>query len=122
LRNLLDNAVKHSPVEAIITVSAEVADDSLRMVVQNAGPPIPPLDIDRIFEKFTQSSAGGEATGSGLGLAICRLIIAGHSGEIWAENVEPRGVRFVVMIPKLDKDGNRFKNTSVQPVRALVSP
>jgi two-component system, OmpR family, phosphate regulon sensor histidine kinase PhoR len=94
--NLLHNALKWTPKEGTITVSADHDEDEVRISVFDTGPGVPDDQVDRIFERFYQvdaSRSGGE--GTGLGLAICRHIVQAHGGRIWAEgNSEGKGGRF----------------------------
>ncbi len=97
LTNLLDNALRYSPPNAAISVSAEVVNEQLRVTVFNEASHIPDNDLERLFDKFYRvSTATG---GTGLGLAIVRGIIEAHHGSIWAENVGRRGVSFTFTLP-----------------------
>lgn len=83
--NLLHNAVKWSPRNSKITISASAASDEVTVQVLDEGPGVPDDQVERIFERFYQvdsSRAGGE--GTGLGLAICKHIVEAHGGRIWA--------------------------------------
>jgi two-component system, OmpR family, sensor histidine kinase KdpD len=97
LTNLLDNALRYSPPEAAISISAGVVRGQLRVTVFNEGSQIPPADLDRLFDKFYRVDQG--AGGVGLGLSIARGIVEAHGGRIWAENVGRRGVAFVFTLP-----------------------
>jgi two-component system sensor histidine kinase KdpD len=97
LTNLLDNAVRYSPPDAAIEVSAAVGDGQLRLSVFNERSHIPPDELDRLFEKFHRlSTAPG---GTGLGLTIARGMVEAHGGRIWAENVGPDGLVFRLTVP-----------------------
>ncbi|MGH2459912.1 MAG: ATP-binding protein [Chloroflexota bacterium] len=97
LTNLLDNAVRYSPDQAAISISAEVVRDQLRVRVFNEGTHVPPADLERLFDKFYRLSAA--PGGTGLGLAIARGIVEAHQGHMWAENVGRRGVAFTFTLP-----------------------
>ena len=99
LLNLLDNAVKYGPAGQTVTVSLRLADDVLRLAVEDEGPGVGPQDAERIFQPFNRLPRQGNATGgTGIGLAIVRQLTELHGGHAW---VEPgaRGARFVVEIP-----------------------
>lgn len=101
LRNLVANAVKFSPEDGHIKVSLEYADTSVTLTVEDEGIGIPAEELERIFDKFTQSSKTKTgAGGTGLGLTICREIVAAHGGKIHAENRAESGARFVVTLPR----------------------
>jgi signal transduction histidine kinase len=102
--NLFSNAIKFSPKESTIRVT--IADSNLPELgpafhcsVSDNGVGIPEAELDKIFDKFTQSSKTNTgAGGSGLGLAICREIVHLHGGTIWAA-VSPSGgasIHFVI--------------------------
>jgi two-component system sensor histidine kinase KdpD len=98
LINLLDNALKYTPAESPIDVTAEVSRDALRIGVADRGPGIPPADLDRIFDKFYRTAAAG-TSGVGLGLSICRGIVQAHGGRMWAENRPGGGTVFRFVLP-----------------------
>ena len=99
--NLAENAVKFSPADAPIRVSARRDGDRVVLAVEDRGPGIPPDDLERIFEKFVrlQHPSLPRVPGAGLGLAICRGIVAAHGGAIRAESRVGGGARFVVSLP-----------------------
>ncbi len=100
LRNLLDNAIKFSPVGGTIDVGVNRVQNSVRVSVSDQGPGIPPDELEAVFDKFVQSSKTKTgAGGTGLGLAICREIIVAHQGRIWAENRPGGGAVFSLEIP-----------------------
>lgn len=95
--NLVHNAIKWSPEDETITLSAFAENDEVTISVLDNGPGVPPEKVDRIFERFYQvddSRSRGE--GTGLGLAICKHIVEAHGGRIWAEgNLKGAGGRFL---------------------------
>jgi two-component system sensor histidine kinase KdpD len=97
LMNILDNAIKYTPKETPLEISAEVKGKAVVMELADRGPGIPPGDEERIFEKFVRGvSVGG---GIGLGLTICRAIVNAHGGRIWAENRPGGGAVFRFTLP-----------------------
>lgn len=85
--NVLDNAVKYSPADAAIDVSACLERNVMVLSVADRGAGVPADQLSRIFEKFhrLQPSSGDTTAGSGLGLAIAKEIVEAHGGRIWAE-------------------------------------
>jgi signal transduction histidine kinase len=79
--NLLDNAVRHSPIGGRIALTATAGDGRLRLEVRDQGPGIAPDEREHVFERFTR---GERATGggTGLGLAIARWVVTLHRGSI----------------------------------------
>ncbi|ABU59470.1 sensor histidine kinase [Roseiflexus castenholzii] len=116
LQNLLDNAIKFSPPQSVVTIGAFLAgstsplpedapvhlsiegEDYLVVWVQDRGPGIPPAYFQRIFEKFGQVR-GRKVRGTGLGLTFCRLAVEAHGGRIWVESVEGSGSVFAFTLP-----------------------
>ena len=101
LTNLLQNAIKFTPNGGTITVSACESGPDVQFSVTDTGIGIPPIELDRIFDRFYQvrrddSNLGG----AGLGLAICKEIIRLHGGRIWAESEEGHGSRFFFTLPR----------------------
>jgi two-component system phosphate regulon sensor histidine kinase PhoR len=99
--NLIDNAIKYTGEKGIITVSAVVAGNALRVRVSDTGIGIPEQDMPRIFERFyrvdkARSRAEG---GTGLGLAIVKHIVQAHNGEIFVESVPGQGSTFTFTLP-----------------------
>jgi K+-sensing histidine kinase KdpD len=97
--NLLENAVKYSPPDTQIDLTASVTDEAILIEIANQGKGVPTGDEVRIFEKFYRGQPSREG-GVGLGLAICRAITEAHGGRIWAENRVQGGVVFRFTIPR----------------------
>jgi signal transduction histidine kinase len=101
--NLLDNAVRHSPPEGRVWLSAHGATPGRTTIeVADEGPGIPPAEAERVFERFHRIDAARAARdgGTGLGLAIARWIVDAHGGAIRAEGRDPAGCRMVVELPR----------------------
>ena len=99
LINLIDNALKYTPAESPIEVTAEDGGGTVLIEVADRGPGLPPGEERRIFEKFHRAEAGPTVRGAGLGLAICRGIVHAHGGRIWAENRPGGGVTVRFTLP-----------------------
>ncbi len=86
LRNLLDNALRHSPVGTTVTIEARPEPNGLRLAVSNGGEVIAPEDLPHIFERFFrgEKSRSRETGGAGIGLSIVREIARAHGGETGA--------------------------------------
>ncbi len=101
LRNLLSNAIKFSPAGGTITLGLYDLEAFVRMTVRDQGVGIPEDELEKIFDKFIQSSkTRTDAGGTGLGLSICREIMMAHNGHIWAENNPEGGAIFYVEFPQ----------------------
>ncbi len=100
LINLLENAVKYSRSEGMISVSLKQEPGELKVRVSDNGPGIAKDDQKRIFEKFARVHRGkGRPKGLGLGLAFCRLAIEAHGGRIWVESELGKGSSFSFTLP-----------------------
>lgn len=107
--NLLSNAIKFSSDQSEITVRFESVkcgktvchpEGAILCVVEDKGIGIPEEELDKVFDKFIQSSKSKTgAGGTGLGLSICKEIVEAHRGEIWAENSQNGGACFKFTIP-----------------------
>ncbi|QDT57127.1 Sensor protein KdpD [Caulifigura coniformis] len=98
--NLLENAVRYTPGQTLITIVAAVDENLLRIVVADTGPGIPAGAEERIFDKFYRAAGRADGgRGSGLGLAICRAIIQAHGGRIRAANRATGGAEFTIQLP-----------------------
>jgi two-component system sensor histidine kinase TctE len=84
-RNLLHNAIRHTPPAGILSVRVRADERSAALIVSDSGPGIPAALKPRLFQPF---SAGDVRSGSGLGLAICHEIVRALGGSIELENRE----------------------------------
>jgi len=107
--NLVDNALKWSPPDGRIRISAaggtvEVSDD---------GPGIPADDLPYIFDRFYRSAQARALPGSGLGLAIVRRIADIHGGTVEAIPLQ-RGVKFRISMPEIVVDQPTVEQTTAR--------
>ena len=103
ISNLLENAVRHSPTDGRVWLSAHQANEGVTTIeVADEGPGIPEADVERVFERFHRVDAARAARdgGTGLGLAIARWIVDAHGGTIAVRPREPQGCRVVVELPR----------------------
>lgn len=99
LRNLLENAVQHSPRDAVVELTARErvgeGGRQLELTVSDCGPGFLPGDLQRVFEPFFTARDGG----TGLGLAIVRRVAEVHGGEVRAENRPGGGAVLRLLLP-----------------------
>jgi two-component system OmpR family sensor kinase len=101
IRNLLDNALRHTPNGGRINIGVYREDGSAILQIEDSGPGIPAADLDKVFEPFFRSSRQ-QGEGTGLGLSIVKQIVEGLGGGILLENVTGpgrSGVRATVRLP-----------------------
>lgn len=97
--NLLDNAIKFSPVGGTISVTCAAGE----VVVEDQGPGIDAVDLPRVFDRFYRSARSRGLPGSGLGLAIVAQVASEADGTVEASRSESLGgARMVLRLPTLD--------------------
>lgn len=101
LRNLIDNAVKHSPPDSEVTVEVAIVEGAVELAVIDRGPGVAPEDQPHIFTPFFRG-AGDTEQGAGLGLAIARGIVEAGGGRIALDPRHSGGARFVLHLPFAD--------------------
>ena len=108
-RNLLENAVRHTPDEGWVRASVGAANGEATVVVADSGSGIPAADIPRVFERFYRvDAARSRATGgTGLGLAIVRHVADLHRGRVEVESRLGEGSTFRIRVPALPPDPSR---------------
>ncbi len=98
LSNLLGNAVRFTPREGQVVLSARREDRNLRIAVRDTGPGVAKEDVPRLFERYWQAPRLLRA-GSGLGLFISKGIVEAHDGEIGVTSQVGRGSEFWFTLP-----------------------
>lgn len=104
--NLVDNAVKFTQNNGVISLSAgENKDGKIYVSIQNTGEGVSPEELGKIFERFykVDKSRSYDVKSAGLGLYLCKTIIEMHGGKIFAESVEGEYTRFTVLLSKAKK-------------------
>ena len=106
LFQLVDNAIKFTPAEGDIQVSAENNDLGVRISVRDTGIGISPDQLAEIFEPFHQldGSPTRRYGGTGLGLSLAKMIVEGHGAELSVESEEGKGTTFHFVLPTTTED------------------
>jgi signal transduction histidine kinase/HAMP domain-containing protein len=99
--NLVENALKYTPDNGSVTITASTMDNSLIFSVADTGIGILPDDLPRLFEKFYRGSQREARAqhGTGLGLAIVHSIAERHGGKVWVDSKLGKGSIFHLQIP-----------------------
>lgn len=119
LTNLLANAIKYSPADRPVALSAERAGDEAIITVTDRGPGIAPEHLPHIFERFYQVPGAVVETesriglGLGLGLFIAREIVERHQGRMWGESTPGQGSAFHVALKMARKSTHRRRTNTV---------
>ena len=99
VENLMLNAIEFAsqepPGQVTATIQRDRSRDQLRVVVDDDGPGVPEVELNRIFQPFYSSKAGG----TGLGLALCKRVFKAHGGNLRYEPSPLGGARFVGTLP-----------------------
>lgn len=102
LRNLLDNALRHTPSGGLVRVDASSTPSTVVLSVNDSGPGVPSGELERIFDRFYRGEPSRhreDGGGSGLGLAIARGLVQAHHGRIWAEPSPLGGIAVRLSLP-----------------------
>ena len=103
LRNLVGNAVQHTPAGTAVHVAISTSAGGVQIDVADNGPGVAPQDLPRIFERFWRAEASRSRAygGSGLGLAIVEAIIHAHQGQVTVESTVGAGTTVTVRLKAL---------------------
>jgi two-component system phosphate regulon sensor histidine kinase PhoR len=99
LGNLIDNALKYTPEDGRITISAERAGNEMLFAVSDTGPGIDPEMRERVFDRFARLERANGVEGIGLGLAFSKLAVVAHGGRIWVDSEPGVGATFRFTLP-----------------------
>ena len=101
LYNLVQNAIRHTPADGTVFISASSNDKLVRVDVIDTGEGIASEDLPLIFDEFYrgEKSRSRSTGGAGLGLAIAKGIVEAHGGRIWVESKRGKGTRFMFVLP-----------------------
>ena len=116
--NILDNALRFTPEDGTVTVSASVADGGhVEVRIADSGPGIAAEDLPHLFDPFYRGA--GTSSGFGLGLSIARSITDAHGFSLEVDSRQPPGTTFVITVPaRLISAGDgqhRIMGTEVLP-------
>jgi signal transduction histidine kinase len=101
LNNLVGNALRFTPAQGKVEVTAHRQGSRIEVLVSDSGEGIRPQDLPHVFEQFYRGEKSRSRTtgGAGLGLAISRGIVQAHGGEIRVESELGKGTRFIFSLP-----------------------
>jgi heavy metal sensor kinase len=97
--NLFDNAVKYTPANGKVTVTARKEGDRIKIRIQDTGRGIAKDQIERIFDRFYRADKSRTGQGFGLGLSIVKSVVDAHKGKIKVESSPGIGTSFIVSLP-----------------------
>ncbi|HLJ35565.1 MAG TPA: ATP-binding protein, partial [Ktedonobacteraceae bacterium] len=125
LGNLIENAIRYTPVIEPIEIRARTLRDEMLISVADHGPGIPSEKQERIFEKFYRVTGTrpvddpGEGSlpttqGTGLGLAVCQGFVVAHGGRIWVQNRPGGGAEFSFTLPLKQIGARDYQSTGAR--------
>jgi signal transduction histidine kinase len=100
LQNLIENGIKFSDRQPLITISANPENDHYVFSVSDNGIGIEKQYFERIFRIFQRLHLRDKYGGTGIGLSVCQRIVERHKGKIWVESEPGKGSTFLFTIPK----------------------
>lgn len=119
ISNYLSNALKFTASGGQIILRAEKAEGQLLLSVADTGIGILPEDLDRIFNRFYQSTKNDQLSGSGIGLALCKELAKVLDAEVWASSELAKGSIFYLELQLIET----FANISLPaPTTTLSEP
>jgi two-component system sensor histidine kinase KdpD len=98
--NLVENCIKYTPPQTVITLAVRTTEDLITISVEDNGPGFPLQNPERLFDKFERGRVEDNAGGVGLGLAICRAVARLHRGEIRGMRGSTGGARVEITLPR----------------------
>jgi signal transduction histidine kinase len=97
--NLVHNALKFSPAEALVRVRLSATGNTVVLTVHDHGPGMSSSEVNRLFQKYQPSPQSKRRGGTGLGLYGCRLIVQAHQGRCRVESSPGAGTTFIIELP-----------------------
>ncbi len=115
LRNLIENALRHTPQGGSVCIkAARTADSTVSVTVRDTGTGIAPEHLPHVFEHFYKAdrSRDRSRSGSGIGLAIVRQLVEAHGGSVYAMSAPGAGSTFVFSLPAADTQTGTLLDSS----------
>jgi len=106
LNNIVINAIKYSPANSCIEISARLYQNNFVLItVSDSGGGVPESQLLNLFDKYFKVKQEKHRTRRyGLGLYICKIIVESHGGKIWAENNSKGGLSVHLTLPMAIKN------------------
>jgi signal transduction histidine kinase len=99
MANLIDNAIKYTPVSGKVELSASQQHGEVIVEVKDSGMGIATEDLPKIWERLYRGDKSRAQRGLGLGLSLVKAVVQAHKGNVHAFNEPVQGCRFVVCLP-----------------------
>lgn len=113
LANLVDNAIKYTPVGGRVEINASAIDNSMLLTVCDSGTGIPAEDINKIWDRSFRGDKSRTQRGLGLGLSLVKAVVTAHGGTINVASILGQGTQFSIHLPFIPIDQSGYaKNLS----------
>ena len=113
ISNLIDNAIRHNVPSGRLAITTGTRDKRPFLSITNTGPPIPPDQLERLFEPFQRlAERTGHNNGHGLGLSIVRAIATAHHATLHASPAPGGGLAIEVAFPSASGPGSKMASTA----------
>jgi signal transduction histidine kinase len=101
LHNLVDNAIKYSPIGGEVKISGHNHGNELIISVSDQGFGILKEDQGKLFQRFQRLDIQNQynIAGVGLGLRVCHILVEAHGGKIWVDSEKGKGSTFSFTLP-----------------------
>ena len=99
IANLVTNSLRHTPLQATVTIRAFAVGERVTVDVVDSGPGMTPDEASKAFDRFWRADASRTRSGTGLGLAIVAGIVAAHHGTVTLDSGRDRGTTVTVRLP-----------------------
>jgi two-component system, OmpR family, sensor histidine kinase KdpD len=96
--NIIHNSMTHTDSGTPVNINIRNNEAGISIIIEDEGPGIPVDDQGKLFDKFYRGE-NASRSGLGLGLSISKGIVELHGGKITAENIKPKGARFIIYLP-----------------------
>jgi two-component system sensor histidine kinase/response regulator len=108
IRNLLSNALKFTPANGRVEISAKKTDTAIEISISDTGVGISPQDIEKLFRIDMSHTTSGtnDEKGTGLGLILCKEFVEKNGGTIWVESEVGKGSQFYIRLPSQESTTN----------------
>ncbi|SEO31056.1 Signal transduction histidine kinase [Nitrosospira multiformis] len=97
MENLMGNALKYGAPDTSVRIKIDPVHERVMVTVHNEGEPIPPEQMESLFQVFQRAAAGKE--GWGIGLPYVRSVAESHGGSVEVDSAAPRGTTFMIDLP-----------------------
>jgi hypothetical protein len=114
LANLIDNAIKYTPAEGRVTISASETPSGVDLTVADSGLGIAAADRARVVERFVRLEASRNSPGTGLGLSLVAAVARLHEARLTLDDNDP-GLKATISFPRIPQRKTRSEPVSPSP-------